>query len=52
MNIQPVLGVHGKVQAVIRKLQDGQLEGGESLCQPGQGKGYGLDKVECDHDEE
>ena len=28
---------------------NGTLEGGESLCKPGAGKGYGLDKTECDH---
>jgi len=25
------------------------LEGGESLCNPGAGRRYGLEKEECDH---
>ena len=50
-NIQPILGISGKVQDVIYQLLNGTLKGGESLCKPGQGKGYGLDKTECDHEE-
>ena len=33
-SIQPILGISG----------------GESLCRTGAGKGYGIDKTECDHD--
>jgi predicted Fe-Mo cluster-binding NifX family protein len=51
-NIQPVLGISGKIQDVISQLLNGSLQGGESLCRPGQGKGYGLDKTECDHEEQ
>lgn len=51
-NIQPILGISGHIQNVISELVSGTLKGGESLCQPGQGKGYGLDKTECDHEEE
>jgi predicted Fe-Mo cluster-binding NifX family protein len=47
--IQAILGVSGKIDDVIRGLQNGTLKGGESLCKPGAGKGYGLDKTECDH---
>jgi len=50
--IQPIMGVTGKIEEVITRLLNGTLEGGESLCRPGQGKGYGLDKTECDHEEE
>lgn len=50
--IDSIMGVSGKVDDVIKKLLDGTLEEGESLCQPGSGKGYGLDKKECDHPEE
>jgi len=44
--IKPVVGVQGKVDDVIDKLLKGQLKGGESLCQPGRGKGYGIPKTE------
>ena len=47
--IQTVVGVSGKIDEVIAQLKKGTLEGGESLCRPGAGKGYGLDKEECDH---
>ncbi len=50
-NIQFVLGVTGKIDEVIDKLFKGELEGGESLCRPGAGKGYGVEKDECDHGE-
>jgi len=49
LGIQAIVGVSGKIDEVIEKLQKGTLEGGESLCKPGLGKGYGLDKTECDH---
>ncbi|MFP4473216.1 MAG: NifB/NifX family molybdenum-iron cluster-binding protein [Candidatus Omnitrophota bacterium] len=47
--IKTVVGVQGKIDETIVKLLEGTLEPGESLCQPGGGKGYGLDKTECDH---
>ena len=47
--IQTIVGVSGKIDVVIEQLKKGTLEGGESLCKPGAGKGYGLDKEECDH---
>ena len=47
--VQTIVGVSGKIEEVIEKLLKGTLEGGESLCKPGAGKGYGLDKTECDH---
>jgi predicted Fe-Mo cluster-binding NifX family protein len=47
--IQTIVGVTGKIQDVLSQLQKGTLVGGESLCRPGAGKGYGLDKTECDH---
>jgi len=50
--IQAILGVTGKIDDVIRALLSGTLEGGESLCKPGAGKGYGLDKAVCDHPDE
>jgi predicted Fe-Mo cluster-binding NifX family protein len=47
--IQAILGASGKINDVIEKLKSGTLKSGESLCKPGAGKGYGLDKSECDH---
>lgn len=47
--IKTIVGVSGKIDEVIEQLAKGTLEGGESLCKPGAGKGYGLDKTECDH---
>jgi predicted Fe-Mo cluster-binding NifX family protein len=52
LGIQAVVGIDGKISEVIDKLITGKLEGGESLCKPGAGKGYGLDKTECDHPNE
>lgn len=51
-NIQLILGVSGQIDGVIDKLVKGELEGGESLCKPGAGKGYGVEKSECDHPED
>jgi len=48
--IEAVLGIEGEVEEIIGKIIDGSLEGGESICKPGLGKGYGIEKTECDHD--
>jgi predicted Fe-Mo cluster-binding NifX family protein len=48
--IQTVVGITGSVDAVIGEISNGELKGGESLCKPGAGKGYGYDKDECDHE--
>ncbi len=42
--ITPLLGISGSIDDVIKGVLDGPLEGGESLCAPGGGKGYGLPK--------
>jgi len=47
--IEILVGVSGRVEEVIEKLVSGTLEGGESLCRPGSGRGYGIEKTECDH---
>lgn len=49
--IQSIVGISGKVGDVITQLLNGNLKGGESLCKPGAGKGYGVEKTACDHDE-
>jgi predicted Fe-Mo cluster-binding NifX family protein len=48
--IRPILGVQGSVDEVADKLAQGLLEPGESLCTPGSGKGYGMEKSACDHE--
>lgn len=50
--IQTVMGITGNINDVMDKILKGTLEGGESLCKPGGGRGYGLDKTECEHPEE
>ena len=47
--IKTLMGISGEVNEVVDQLIRGELKGGESLCKPGSGKGYGLDKNECDH---
>jgi predicted Fe-Mo cluster-binding NifX family protein len=49
--IETMVGVAGRVDEVIEKLISGKLERGESLCRPGAGRGYGVEKSECDHPE-
>lgn len=50
-NIKTVMGISGKVADVLKDICEGTLKGGESLCEPGAGKGYGVDKTECEHGE-
>ena len=49
--IKTVMGISGKIEDVLNQICNGTLKGGESLCKPGSGKGYGLDKTECEHEE-
>ena len=49
-NIDTILGVEGKIEEVISKILNNSLEGGESICKPGSGKGYGIEKTECDYE--
>lgn len=48
-NIDIILGVQGEIEKIIEDIVEGRLKGGESSCRPGAGKGYGLEKPECDH---
>ena len=50
--IKPILGISGKIDDVVKQLEKGTLQGGQSLCNPGDGKGYGVDKTVCDHPNE
>ncbi len=47
--VETILGVEGSINSVIEKLEQGVLDSKESLCSPGAGKGYGVEKNECDH---
>jgi predicted Fe-Mo cluster-binding NifX family protein len=51
LGMQTILGVRGGIDNVIGQLSRGELEGGESLCSPGGGKGYGVEKDSCDHED-
>jgi len=44
LGIEAIPGVSGPIGEAIEKLSAGTLEGGVSLCQPGAGKGYGVEK--------
>ena len=50
--IKTIVGISGKIDDVIKQFEQGIIKGGDSLCKPGAGKGYGLDKKECDHPDE
>jgi predicted Fe-Mo cluster-binding NifX family protein len=49
LGMEAIVGVAGKVSDTVALLLEGRLSGGSSLCQPGAGKGYGLDKAICEH---
>jgi predicted Fe-Mo cluster-binding NifX family protein len=50
--IKTIVGVTGSVDSTVKELLAGSLKGGQSLCSPGAGKGYGIEKSECDHSHE
>ncbi len=50
--IKVIVGISGSIEDVVNEVSNGTLVGGESLCKPGAGKGYGLDKTVCDHSNE
>jgi len=52
LKIKTIMGIDGKIDKVIDQLLKGTLKGGESLCKPGSGRGYGIEKTECEHPEE
>jgi predicted Fe-Mo cluster-binding NifX family protein len=52
LGIKAIVGVSGRIDDVIEQIKNNTLRGGESLCKPGSGKGYGLDKTVCDHPNE
>lgn len=50
--INVIVGVQGTIDNVIERILDGQIKtmGGESLCAPGGGKGYGVEKIHTEAD--
>lgn len=48
-NIKVILGVEGTIDDIIDDIINDRLIEGDSTCRPGSGKGYGLEKPECDH---
>jgi len=42
--IKMLVGISGKVEEVIEEFAKGKISGKENPCQPGSGKGYGLEK--------
>jgi len=52
--INIIVGVQGKIDSVIERILDGQIKtmGGESLCAPGAGKGYGVEKIHTEADDD
>ena len=53
-NIEVITGVEGTIENVTKEFINGTLEGTEGICTPGAGKGYGIDKIhtEADDDQE
>lgn len=47
--IKAIVGVMGSVDEAINKLAEGTLKGGESLCSPGAGRGYGVPRSDTEH---
>ncbi|MFX1273683.1 MAG: NifB/NifX family molybdenum-iron cluster-binding protein [Promethearchaeota archaeon] len=50
--IEVVMGVSGDINEVIENIINGTLIGGESLCAPGAGKGYGVEKIHTEADDD
>jgi len=53
-NIEVITGVEGSIDSVIKEFINGTLEGTDGICTPGAGKGYGIEKIhtEADDDQE
>jgi len=51
LGINTITGIEGSVSEAIEKIVEGSLESKGSSCNPGAGKNYGLEKTECDHED-
>jgi len=49
--VKTILGVSGGIDDIIKQILEGTLKEGDSLCDHGTDKGYGLSKTECNHSE-
>ena len=49
--IEVIKGIDGHIDNVIAKVLDGTLEGGENICSPGAGEGYGVAKIHTEADD-
>ncbi len=52
VDIKVIVGIDGSIDEAIDKIVKGTLKGGESLCNPGAGRGYGVDKTICSNPKE
>ena len=50
--IEVIVGVTGRIDDIVQQILDGTLKGGESLCAPGGGKGYGVEKIHTEVDDD
>ncbi len=44
--IDTMVGITGTIEETLEKIKNGTLTSKESLCRPGSGKGYGIEKTE------
>ena len=51
--IDVIVGVQGTIDSVIERILAGQIKtmGGVSLCSPGAGKGFGVEKIHTEADD-
>lgn len=51
--INVIVGVQGTIDDVIRRILNGEIKtmSGDSLCTPGGGKGYGVEKIHTEADD-
>ncbi len=49
--ISAIMGISGNIDDIIDQILKGTLQNGESLCKPGAGRGYGLDRTGPCHEE-
>ncbi len=50
--IEVIAGIDSTVENAISELAAGELESMGSPCNPGDGRGYGIEKTECNHSHE
>ena len=47
--IDLIVGISGDIDSVIKEFIQGDLKKGKSMCAPGKGKGYGVEKEDGHH---